>query len=153
VLSVIGGYFIASRALRPVRQLTATANAISDGQDLKARIAGLTGIAQILYLQSQGGDAMDEAITLIEAAVAAAAAKPTTPRVASPGDTTQPLQTGQPNALASPAQAPKTTRVVRAAEFSNQPYLETEAEVDAYLTRLKSELLAVVRAGQKARVQ
>ena len=116
----------------------------------KARIAGLTGIAQILYLQSQGGDAMDEAITLIEAAVAAAAAKPTTPRVASPGDTTQPLQTGQPNV---PAPAPKTTRVVRAAEFSNQPYLETEAEVDAYLTRLKSELLAVVRAGQKARVQ
>lgn len=38
VLSVIGGYFIASRALRPVRQLTAAANAISDGQDLKARI-------------------------------------------------------------------------------------------------------------------
>ena len=30
VLSVIGGYFIASRALRPVRQLTAAANAISD---------------------------------------------------------------------------------------------------------------------------
>lgn len=29
---------LASRALRPVRQLTATANAISDGQDLKARI-------------------------------------------------------------------------------------------------------------------
>ena len=38
VLSVIGGYFIANRALRPVRQLTAAANAISDGQDLKARI-------------------------------------------------------------------------------------------------------------------
>ena len=73
--------------------------------------------------------------------------------MASPGDTPQPLQTGQPNALVSPAPAPKTTRVVRAAEFSNQPYLETEAEVDAYLTRLKSELLAVVRAGQKARVQ
>lgn len=29
VLSVIGGYFIANRALRPVRQLTAAANAIS----------------------------------------------------------------------------------------------------------------------------
>jgi hypothetical protein len=39
-------------------------------QDLKARIAIQTSIAQILYLQSQGGDAMDEAITLIEAAVA-----------------------------------------------------------------------------------
>ena len=29
VLSVIGGYFIANRALRPVRPLTAAANAIS----------------------------------------------------------------------------------------------------------------------------
>lgn len=92
-------------------------------QDLKARIAGLTGIAQILYLQSQGGDAMDEAITLIEAAVA----KPT-PVVASPGDAAKPVQTGNPNV---PAPAPKTTRVVHAAEFSNQPYLETESEVDA----------------------
>ena len=114
-------------------------------QDLKARIAGLTSIAQILYLQGQGGDAMDEAITLVEAA----AAKPT-PVLASPGDAAKPVQTGHPNV---PALAPKATRVVRAAEFSNQPYLETESEVDAYLARLKSELLSVVRAGQKARVQ
>ena len=70
--------------------------------------------------------------------------------VVSSGDAAKPVQTGQPNV---PAPAPKTTRVVRAAEFSNQPYLETEADVDAYLMRLKSELLAVVRAGQKARVQ
>ena len=37
-------------------------------QDLKTRIASQTSIAQILYLQGQGGDAMDDAITLIEAA-------------------------------------------------------------------------------------
>ncbi|MBY0410971.1 MAG: BREX system P-loop protein BrxC [Burkholderiaceae bacterium] len=114
-------------------------------QDLKARIAGLTGIAQIFYLQEQAAEGMDEAITLIEAA----AAKPA-PVAASPGDAAKPVQTGQPNV---PAPAPKATRVVRAAEFSNQPYLETEAEVDVYLARLKTELLAVVRAGQKARVQ
>ncbi len=48
-------------------------------QDLKTRIASQTSIAQILYLQGQGGDAMDDAITLIEAA----AAKPA-PHVASP---------------------------------------------------------------------
>lgn len=65
--------------------------------------------------------------------------------VASPGDAVKPMQTGQPN---TPATAPKTTRVVRVAMFSNQPYLETETEVDAYLARLKTELLAVVRAGQ-----
>ena len=133
-------------------QLQATAatpelsnKALKPLQDLKTRIAGLTSIAQIFYLQEQAAEAMDEAITLIEAA----ATKPA-PAVSSPGDTAKPMQTGQPNV---PAPTPKATRVVRAAEFSNQPYLETEAEVDAYLTRLKSELLAVVRAGQKARVQ
>lgn len=114
-------------------------------QDLKTRVAGLSSIAQILYLQGQGGDAMDEAIALIEAA----AAKPTAV-VASPGDAAKPVQTGHPNV---PTPAPKTTRVVRAAEFSHQPYLETESEVDAYLARLKTELLTVVRAGHKARVQ
>lgn len=34
-----------------------------------------------------------------------------------------------------------------------QPYLQTESEVDAYLASLKSEPLALVRAGQKARVR
>ncbi len=88
---------------------------------------------------------MDEAITLIEAA----AAKPVLV-VASPGDTAKPLQTGKPNV---PVSVPKITRVVRAAEFSSQAYLETEADVDAYLDKLKVELLAVVHAGHKARVQ
>ena len=55
-------------------------------QDLKARIAGLTCIAQILFLQGQGGDAMDEAIALIEAA----AAKPA-PVAACPGDAAKPI--------------------------------------------------------------
>lgn len=121
-------------------------------QDLKARVAGLTSIAQILYLQGQGGDAMDEAITLIEAAAAAAVSTTKLPPVvASTGDTAKPVQTGHPNVTA--VLPPKTACVVRAAEFSSQPYLETESEVDAYLARLKTELLAVVRAGHKARVQ
>jgi hypothetical protein len=88
---------------------------------------------------------MDDAITLIEAA----AAKPA-PHVASPGSTTTPAQTGQPNV---PAQAAKTTRVVRAAELSAKTYLESEADVDGYLARLKAELMVVIHAGQKARVQ
>ena len=114
-------------------------------QSLKTRIASLSGIAQILYLQGQGGDAMDEAMTLIEAAVA----KPVH-KVATPGDTAQPVQTGQPNVPTPPA---KATKVVRAAELSTQTYLETEADVDAYVAKLKGQLLAVVRAGQKARIE
>ncbi|MEO6322489.1 MAG: BREX system P-loop protein BrxC, partial [Polaromonas sp.] len=61
-------------------------------QSLKARIAGLSSIAQILYLQGQGVEAMDEATTLIDAAVL----KPT-PHVASTGSTAKPVQTGRPN--------------------------------------------------------
>ncbi len=114
-------------------------------QDLKARIATQTSIAQILYLQGQGGDAMDEAITLIEAAVAV---KPT--HVAEPGSTTKPPQTGTANVPKAPA---KTTKVVKASEFSTKTYLETEADVDAYISKLKEELLTAVRSGQIARIQ
>jgi hypothetical protein len=114
-------------------------------QDLKTRIASQTSIAQILYLQGQGGDAMDDAITLIEAA----AVKPQ-PKVADPGDTTAPVLTGQPNV---PVPAAKTTRVVRAAELAAKTYLENEADVDVYLAKLKAELMSVIHAGQKARVQ
>lgn len=117
-------------------------------QELKTRIASQTSIAQILYLQGQGGDAMDEAITLIEAATATVVAKP--PHVAEPGDVTKPIPTGQP----SPPQPPaKTTKVIRAAELSSKVYLETEADVDAYINKLKEELMAAVRAGQIARIQ
>ena len=117
-------------------------------QDLKTHIAGLSSIAQILYLQGQGDEAMDDAITLIEAASAVVAIKPTL--VAEPGDTAKPMQTGTPPV---PGPAAKTTRVVRAADFSSKPYLESEADVEAYVNKLKAELLAAVRSGQKARVQ
>ncbi len=114
-------------------------------QDLKTRLASQTSIAQILYLQGQGGDAMDDAITLIEAAVAKPAHQ-----VATPGDTVKPVQTGQPN-VATPAA--KTTKVIRAAELSSKTYLETEADVDAFVEALKAELMATICAGQIARVQ
>ncbi len=107
-----------------------------------------TSIAKILYLQGQGGDAMDEAITLIEGATVALVDKP--PRVAEPGDIANPVPTGSPNV---PATVAKTTRVVRAADFSSKTYLESEADVEAYVGKLKAELLAAVRSGQMARVQ
>jgi len=47
----------------------------------------------------------------------------------------------------------KTTRVVRAADFSSKTYLESEADVDAYVSKLKAELMAAIHAGQMARIQ
>ena len=117
-------------------------------QDLKTRIASQTSIAQILYLQGQGGDAMDDAIAIIESATAAAA-KPAS-HVASPGDAAKPVTTGQPNV---PTPVAKTTKVIRAADLSSKTYLETEADVDAYVVKLKTELVAAIRAGHIARIQ
>ena len=123
---------LSNKALRPL-------------QDLKARVASQTSIAQILLLQDAGGDAMDEAINLVEAV----AAKPTH-HVATPGNTAKSLQTDAPNV---PHQLAKTTKVIRAAELSSKSYLETEADVEVYVGKLKAELLAAVRSGQMARVQ
>jgi len=114
-------------------------------QQLKTSIASQTSIAQILYLQNQGGDAMDDAITLIEGATAKAAHQ-----VADKGDTAKPVQTGHPNV---PVPAAKPTKVIRAADFSAKSYLETEPDVEAFITKLRAELLSAVRAGQKARLQ
>lgn len=123
---------LSNKALRPL-------------QDLKARIASQTSIAQIMLLQGAGGDAMDDAINIIEAAVTKVP-----DQIAMPGNTAKPLQTGQPNV---PATIAKTTRVIRAAELSSKTYMETEADVDAYVSKLKDALLSTVRAGQIARIQ
>ena len=126
---------LSNKALRPL-------------QDLKTSIASQISLAQIIQLQEAGGDAMDDAINLINRTQAAAAK--TVHQVASPGDAAKPLQTGVPNV---PPPVAKTTRVVRAAELSSKTYLETEADVDAYVAKLKAELMAAVRAGQMARIQ
>ena len=115
--------------------------ALSALQDLKTRIATQISIAQILYLQAQGGDAMDEAMALIEAFV-----KPAPPSAL--GGLTPPRGSDT-----APKPTSKTTKVIRAAELSSKLYLETEADVDAYVAKLKAELLEAVRAGQFARIQ
>jgi hypothetical protein len=117
-------------------------------QDLKTRLASQTSIAQIFYLQGQGGDAMDDAVATIEAA-AATAVKPAT-HVATAGDTVKPLSTGQPNV---PPPVAKTAKVIRAADVSTKAYLETEADVNVYVDKLKTELVAAIRAGHIARIQ
>ena len=43
--------------------------------------------------------------------------------------------------------------VIRLADLPGKSYLETEADVDAFVSKLKAELLATVRAGQRVRMQ
>lgn len=113
-------------------------------QDLKTKVAGLTSIPKIMYLQDQAGDALDSAIVIIETAQAK---EP--PKAASPGDKATVIKTGQAVAPVMP----KPAKVIRAADLATQSYLETEAEVEDYITRLRTELLAAIKSGQRARIQ
>jgi hypothetical protein len=47
----------------------------------------------------------------------------------------------------------KTTKVIRASDFSAKSYLETEADVETFVTQLRAELMMTVRAGRMARIQ
>jgi len=112
-------------------------------QELKTQVAGLSSIPKILYLQEQGGNLLDEAMSVIEAASQKPASVAREPGAIT---TAQVLTTGTPIA------APKSARVIRAADLSPTLYLETEADVEAYLARLKAELLATLKGGQRARI-
>ena len=119
-------------------------------QDIKVRIAGLNSIAQIFYVQGEeGGQAMDDAIALIEAAAAAAAAV----ALAKAATVTDPTKPGPIAPPIVPPAVKKTSRVIRVADVPSKSYLETEADVEAFVGKLRAELLAAVRAGQMVRMQ
>jgi hypothetical protein len=119
-------------------------------QHIKLDISTQTSIPQIHYLQEQSGNALDSAMDMISVAVSAAV-KPQPLAVKAPGDDSTVINIG-----ASPVTqtvAPKPAKVIRAADLSSKSYLETEAEVEEYLEKLKAELLAAIHAGQRARIQ
>lgn len=108
-------------------------------QDLKTKVAGLSSIPKIAYLQDQAGNLLDDAMMVIQDALA----KPVSPPA--PGKPTTP-QT-------PPAPQPKPSKVIRAAELSPTIYLETEADVEAFVAKLKDELLGTIHSGKRARIQ
>jgi hypothetical protein len=131
-------------------------------QTLKHKVAGLSDIPQILYLQGQAGDRLDEAMDQISAALKAST-KPAAAGGASGITPAKPLATigsgastttaNEPVAVTTVGTAPKASQTVHAASLSPTTYLETEAEVEAYLASLRTQLLAVLQAGQRIRIQ
>ena len=108
-------------------------------QTLKAKVAGLVSLPQIVYLQGQAGDLLDEAMAVIRQSVA----PPSPPPV--PGK--------PPVVVPPPPAAPKESKTVQASALLKRSYLESEAEIDEYLGRLRARLVDVVKAGQRVRVQ
>lgn len=143
----------ASQALDAAQAEAALRNTVLKPlQDLKLQLAGLSSIPRILFLQNRAGDLLDEVMDKLAQAEKAKSPSPTPPS----GDNGKPNQTGEKTHLAPPAPpAPKSRpiKVIRVADLGGKTYLESEAEVDDYLQKLRLALLAVIESGQKARLQ
>lgn len=110
-------------------------------QTLKVKVVGMTSLPQIAYLQGQAGDRLDEAMAVIRLSVA----PPPPPPPPVPGK--------PPVVVPPPPAAPKESKTVQASALLKRSYLESEAEIDEYLGRLRGKLVDVVKAGQRVRVQ
>ncbi len=67
ILSILGGYLIAGQALKPIKAVTEAANAISDGQDLKARIGATGGKDEVSQLAASFDNMFDRLEASFEA--------------------------------------------------------------------------------------
>jgi hypothetical protein len=81
------------------------------------------------------------------ATIESAAAKTVSGTAGEPATQTSPSKTG-PAAV-----APKPAKVIRASDFTPKTYLETETEVEAYVSKLRAELMAALSSGQRIRIQ
>lgn len=128
-------------------------------QQLRQKVAAETSISQIFYLQGQAGTLLDKAMDVLASYQAKlSASKPVPPPKPAPdttgghtgGSTAKPAVVNEPTATYTI----KPSKTVKAANFTaGQLYLESEADVDAYLARLRAELMGIVNAGQRARVE
>lgn len=115
-------------------------------QTLKLKVAGLVSLPQIAYLQGQAGDRLDEAMAVIRLSVAPPP-PPQSPQSPSP------MPGKPPVVVPPPPPPPKESKTVQASALLKRSYLESEAEIDEYLGRLRATLVEVVKAGQRVRVQ
>lgn len=111
-------------------------------QTLKTQLAALRSIPRILFLQQRAGELLDEAMDQIAAADARGQPAP----APAPASGTAPP-------ARRPASTARPVRVVRTAELASRTYLESAKDVDDYLAKLRTALLAAIADGHRARLQ
>jgi hypothetical protein len=123
-------------------------------QQLRIKVETSNSIPTIFYLQNQALELMDTAQDMIQKAheeqLKAIAKSPAiTPKTDNTGATT-------PTASAPKPQAPvlKPTKTVKAANLTiGKSYLESTTDVEAYLQKLRNELLKAINDGQRVRIE
>ena len=102
-------------------------------QTLRRQVEAQTSIAHINQAQQSAEEAADEAIDKIEAATKARAEKD--------------IAEKQPPVYV------KKRRIIQAARLAPKALLETQADVDGYLERLRRELEAAIGAGERVEIR
>lgn len=107
-------------------------NILASFQQMKAHIAAETSIPQISFLQGERTDELfDSALEAIELK---------RPKIAA--------EDGSETAA-----APRPTRTVKPAQFAVKTYIETEAEMDEYLQKLRAEMEKHLQDNARIRIQ
>ncbi|MFM2406352.1 MAG: hypothetical protein RL223_4232 [Pseudomonadota bacterium] len=125
-------------------------------QHLKTEVSGQADIPRIFYLQEQAGALLDQAMDTVARAATARAAAEETARIAAlkaaagPGGGTGLKAREEPRPPTAPVAKPPKT--IKAAQLASKTYLETEADVDSYLAKLKAQLLDALRTGHRVRI-
>jgi hypothetical protein len=101
-------------------------------QQLKARIEAQTSIAHIAQASTHAVDLADGAFRKIEAS---SKAEP------------------PPGVEDKPKPVVKPRRLIQAASLVPKPYLETQADIDAYLDKLRTALEKVIAAGDRVEIR
>lgn len=137
-------------------------------QALKQTISQEKSVSKIFYLQEQAGKLLENAQELLvehvawqrkqaeSAASQAAKDKLVIPLSADNSITGTAAVAVSTNFPVKPTSGMhlKPTKSVRAANLTGgKPYLESESEIDTYLAKLRHELISIINAGNRARIE
>ncbi|UFW79631.1 BREX system P-loop protein BrxC [Rhizobium sp. SU303] len=119
-------------------------------QDIRKQVEAEVDTGRISTLVTQAREAEDEAHDKIEIAVNAAA----NPASTVPTDIAEPSAALPviPQTVIKSPELFKPRRQIRAAQLNKRPYLETLADVDAYLAALRNELEAALLANTRIEI-
>lgn len=109
-------------------------------QQCKLKIGESASIPDISYLALGAEQLFDEAIERIIESMRQQAAKDDT------------ATTGKGDGGKATTHVPKSSQSVRPSELATRPYLESEAEVEAYIEELRETFQAILKSGKRIRI-
>ena len=107
-------------------------------QTLRQQVQEEQSLAHLAQAQGEAMGALDDVITRIEKAQ-----KPTVP----------PPNTSAPTTPATPTPAVRSRRVIKPADISPKPYLETREDVDAFLAALRQQLESALAKNERIQIR